>query len=81
MTSIRDLELRCERFRLWGGKNEGTGMDTGRRRSGDVVATPTVNEEFWAIVDATWSRNELAELVALCKAMEDAYTRTAARHS
>jgi hypothetical protein len=56
-------------------------MDTGRRRSGAVVATPTANEAFWAIVDATWSREELAELVALCKAMEDAYTRTAARRS
>ena len=50
-------------------------MDTGRRRSGAVVATPTVNEEFWTIVDACWSREELAELVALWKAMEDAYTR------
>lgn len=50
-------------------------MDTGRRRSGAVVATPTVNEEFWTIVDACWSREELAELVALWKAMEDAYSR------
>ena len=52
-------------------------MDTGRW-SGAASATPTVNEEFWAIVDSTWSREELAELVALCKAMEDAYTRTKA---
>lgn len=50
-------------------------MDDGRRRSGAVAATPTVNEEFWALVDAGWSREELGELVALWKAMEDAYTR------
>jgi hypothetical protein len=57
-------------------------MDTGRRRSGAAVDTPTVNEEFWRIVDACWSREELAELVALWKAMEDAYVRRrpAARH-
>jgi hypothetical protein len=50
-------------------------MDTGQRRSGVNVATPTVNEEFWALVDASWSREDIAELVALWKAMEDAYTR------
>jgi hypothetical protein len=55
-------------------------MDTGRRRSGAATATPTVNEEFWALVDACWSREELAELVALWKAMEDAYTRQQAAH-
>jgi hypothetical protein len=54
-------------------------MDTRGRpsgaRSGTPRATPTVNEEFWALVDACWSRDELAELVALWKAMEDAYAR------
>jgi hypothetical protein len=50
-------------------------MDTGQRRSGVNVATPTVNEEFWALVDASWSRDDIADLVALWKAMEDAYTR------
>jgi hypothetical protein len=57
-------------------------MDTGRGGSGATEALPTVNEAFWAIVDVTWSPDELAELVALCKAMEDAYARTqAARRS
>jgi hypothetical protein len=50
-------------------------MDTVRRRSGATVVTPTVNEAFWKLVDASWSLEELAELVALCKAMEDAYQR------
>lgn len=50
-------------------------MDTARRRSGAAAATPTVNREFWTLVDATWSAEEIAELVALCKAMEDAYQR------
>jgi hypothetical protein len=50
-------------------------MDTVRRRSGATVVTPTVNETFWKLVDASWSPEELAELVALCKAMEDAYQR------
>ncbi len=49
-------------------------MDTARR-SGATVAPTTVNKAFWKVVDATWSPDELAELVALCKAMEDAYQR------
>ncbi|HEY4620758.1 MAG TPA: hypothetical protein VIG93_03590 [Gaiellaceae bacterium] len=53
-------------------------MDTVRRSAGGTAVPPTVNEAFWAIVDAIWSPEELAELVALCKAMEDAYTRTKA---
>lgn len=50
-------------------------MDTGQRRSGVTVATPTANEEFWSLVDAGWSLEEIGELVALWKAMEDAYQR------
>lgn len=50
-------------------------MDTVRRRSGATAVSPTTNEAFWAIVDATWSVDEVIELVALCKAMEDAYRR------
>jgi hypothetical protein len=53
-------------------------MDTVRRRSGATVVPPTVNETFWTLVDQSWSSDELAELVALCKAMEDAYQRTSA---
>ncbi len=49
-------------------------MDTVRPRSGAAVV-PTANETFWALVDASWSASDLDELVALCKAMEDAYTR------
>jgi hypothetical protein len=50
-------------------------MDTVRRRSGATMAPPTVNETFWTLVDETWPPEELAELVALCKAIEDAYQR------
>ena len=53
-------------------------MDTVRRRSGATVAPPTVNETFWTLVDETWPPEELAELVALCKAIEDAYRRACA---
>jgi hypothetical protein len=54
-------------------------MDTVRRRSGATVVTPTVSEAFWELVDANWSTDELAELVALCKAMEDACRRAPRR--
>jgi ribonuclease HI len=54
-------------------------MDTVRRRSGATVVTPTISEAFWGLVDANWSTNELAELVALCKAMENAYRRALRR--
>lgn len=50
-------------------------MDTVRRRSGATMAPPTVNETFWTLVDEAWPPDELAELVALCKAIEDAYQR------
>jgi hypothetical protein len=50
-------------------------MDSVRRRFGAAVAPPTVNQSFWDLVDANWSAEELAELVALCKAIEDAYRR------
>ena len=70
-----ELERPRWRSRLDRGK-EGTGMDTVRHRSGAaVVPLPTVNEAFWALVDANWSVAELTELVALCKAMEDAFAR------
>jgi hypothetical protein len=72
-----DLVSVAERNTLALGKRR-TGMDTARR-SGAPVAPPTVNQAFWGLVDATWSREELAELVALCKAMEDAYSRSACR--
>jgi hypothetical protein len=54
-------------------------MDTVRRRSGATVMTPTVSEAFWGLVDANWSTDELAELVALCKAIENAYLRAPRR--
>jgi hypothetical protein len=50
-------------------------MDTVRRRSGATSVSPTVSKAFWELVDANWSVEELAELVALYKAMEDAYGR------
>jgi hypothetical protein len=81
MNSSDDLELRAAPFTLVAGERRGLGMDTGQRRSGATVATPTVNEEFWALVDASWSRDDIEELVALWKAMEDAYTRQEAARS
>jgi hypothetical protein len=72
--AVADLERLRGRSRL-DRKNEGTGMDTGRSGSGGAVAPPTVCEAFWALIDANWSAVELSELVALCKAMEDAFAR------
>jgi hypothetical protein len=71
------LELRRERNRLAVGKRR-TGMDAAQGWLGATVAPETVNETFWTLVDDTWPPEELAELVALCKAIEDAYRRSAA---
>lgn len=72
--AVADLERLRDRSRL-DRKNEGTGMDTATSGSGGAVAPPTVSEAFWALIDASWSVVELSELVALCKAMEDAFAR------
>jgi hypothetical protein len=50
-------------------------MDTARRRSGGAIVSPTLSQAFWELVDANWTHEELAELVALYKAMEDAFWR------
>jgi hypothetical protein len=71
------LETRTERFRLAAGKRRRR-MDTVRRGSGATTAPLTVNETFWTLVDEAWPPEELAELVALCKAIEDAYRRACA---
>jgi hypothetical protein len=50
-------------------------MDTERRRSGATMAPPTVNESYWALVDAGWTPEDVSVLVALWKRLEDAHAR------
>ena len=35
------------------------------------MRTPTLTEQFWAIVDANWTHTEITQLVQLCKQIED----------